>query len=84
VRPRVDGIRLSSASSASPPKKSTLQRNIKRVKAITWEKINQRLVAYAQDKKIETGRKTRTDCTVVETHIHEPSDSSLTGEQHTE
>jgi len=34
-------------------------------------------VAYAQDKKIETGRKTRTDCTVVETHIHEPSDSSL-------
>jgi transposase, IS5 family len=63
--------------SARPPKKSTLQRNIKRVKASTWEKVNQRLVAYAQDKKIETGRKTRTDCTVVETHIHEPSDSSL-------
>jgi IS5 family transposase len=63
--------------SASPPKKSTLQRNIKRVKAQTWEKVNERLVAYAQDKKIETGRKTRTDCTVVETHIHEPSDSSL-------
>jgi IS5 family transposase len=63
--------------SASAPKKSTLQRNIKRVKASTWEKASQRLVAYAQHKKIETGRKTRTDCTVVETHIHEPSDSSL-------
>jgi IS5 family transposase len=63
--------------SASPPKKSTLQRNIKRVEASTWEKINRRLVAFAQGQKIETGRKTRTDCTVVETHIHEPSDSSL-------
>lgn len=63
--------------SASPPKKSTLQRNIKRVKASTWEKINRRLVAFAQSQRIEAGRKTRTDCTVVETHIHEPSDSSL-------
>jgi transposase, IS5 family len=63
--------------SASPPTKSTLQRNIKRVKATTWEKVNRLVIRYAQEKKIETGRKTRSDCTVVETNIHEPSDSSL-------
>jgi IS5 family transposase len=63
--------------SASPPTKSTLQRNIKRVTAGVWEKVNKLLVEYAQENKMESGRKTRTDCTVVETHIHEPSDSSL-------
>lgn len=63
--------------SASPPTKSTLQRNIKRVKATTWEAVNRLLIGYAQEKKIETGRKVRSDCTVVETNIHEPSDSSL-------
>lgn len=63
--------------SASPPTKSTLQRNIKRVKDTTWEEINRLVIGYAQAKKIETGRKTRTDCTVVETNVHEPSDSSL-------
>jgi transposase, IS5 family len=60
-----------------PPAKSTLQRNIKRVKASTWEQINRLVIGYAQDKKIESGRSTRTDCTVVETNVHEPSDSSL-------
>lgn len=60
-----------------PPKKSALQKNIKRVKATTLEKINRALVLYARDQKIETGRKIRTDCTVVETHIHAPTDSSL-------
>jgi transposase, IS5 family len=63
--------------SVSPPTKSTLQRNVKRVAAGTWEKVNRLLIGYAQQNKIESGRKTRTDCTVVETHIHEPSDSSL-------
>jgi transposase, IS5 family len=63
--------------SASPPAKSTLQRNIKRVEAETWEKINKLLIGFAQEHRIESGRKTRTDCTVVETNIHAPSDSSL-------
>ncbi len=66
--------------SMTPPKRSTLQRNIKRVKATTWEEINRLIVGYAQEMKIETGRKTRSDCTVVETNIHEPSDSSLLGD----
>ncbi|HWL84965.1 MAG TPA: ISNCY family transposase [Polyangiaceae bacterium] len=63
--------------SATPPKKSTLQSNIKRVTAKTVEKVNQLLIRYAQEQKIEMGRKVRSDCTVVETNIHEPSDSSL-------
>ena len=63
--------------SASPPTKSTLQRNIKRVTAATWEQINGLVIADALTKKIESGRTIRSDCTVVETNIHEPSDSSL-------
>jgi len=63
--------------SASPPTRSTLQRNIKRVTATTWEQINSLVIADALTKKIETGRTIRSDCTVVETNIHEPSDSSL-------
>jgi IS5 family transposase len=57
--------------------KSTLQKNIKCISAETWELVNRHLVAYAKARKIELGKKTRTDCTVVESNIHEPSDSSL-------
>lgn len=60
-----------------PPKKSTLQKHIKCVRAETWEAINRKLISYAAAKKIETGEKARTDCTVVESNIHEPTDSSL-------
>lgn len=60
-----------------PPKKSTLQKNIKRIRAQTWERINQELLRYAALKRVETGRKVRTDCTVVESNIHHPTDSSL-------
>jgi len=63
--------------SMSPPAKSTLQRNIKRVQAATWEKVNRLVIGHALANRIESGRATRTDCTVVESNIHEPSDSSL-------
>ena len=43
----------------------------------TCESINSILVAYGRDKKIEKGRESRMDCTVVSSNIHEPSDSSL-------
>lgn len=59
------------------PSTSTLKRNLKRVSAETWETINGLLVGQAADEGIENGRMARTDCTVVETNIHEPSDSSL-------
>jgi IS5 family transposase len=64
----------------STPKKSTLQRNIKCVRWETWEKVNQLIIGYAQVHKIENGSMARTDCTVVETNIHEPTDSTLLGD----
>jgi IS5 family transposase len=57
--------------------KSALCKNIKAISAETWEAINHILVAYGLDKKIEKGKKTRIDCTVVASNIHDPTDSSL-------
>jgi IS5 family transposase len=59
------------------PKKPTLQRNIKRVRPETMEAINRILVRRACKEGIEKGRKVRIDCTVTETNIHHPTDSSL-------
>lgn len=59
------------------PKKSTLKRNLKRVRAETWEAINHLLLGQARAEALEKGRQVRTDCTVVETNIHAPTDSSL-------
>lgn len=58
-------------------RKSALNRNIKAISDHTWEMINRRLLHYAKDEKIEKGRQVRTDCTCVESNIHEPTDSSL-------
>ena len=58
-------------------KKSTLNRNIKAISEQSWEMINRSLIQYAKNEKIETSRKTRVDCTCVESNIHEPTDSSL-------
>jgi IS5 family transposase len=44
------------------------------------EKIHQRVVAIAQEKKIVQGKKLRLDTTVVETDIHYPTDSTLLGD----
>lgn len=55
--------------------RSTLQDNISRISPGTWEAINRKLLMHAGDKRVETGRKVRGDCTVVETHIHKPHDS---------
>lgn len=60
-----------------PPKRSALQKNVKRVKSETWEAINRMLVVKAQKLGVESGVKVRTDCTVVESNIHHPTDSSL-------
>lgn len=63
--------------SADPPTKSTLQKNVKRVPPETWEAINKAVVLKAKELGIERGAKVRTDCTVVESNIHHPTDSSL-------
>ena len=60
-----------------PPKKSTLQKSIKRVRPETWEAINDLVVKHAAELGIETGEKIRTDCTAVESDIHHPLDSTL-------
>ena len=58
-------------------KKSVLNKNVKALSPQTWEAINTQIVQYADDEKIEKGRQVRIDCTVVESNIHEPTDSSL-------
>jgi transposase, IS5 family len=58
-------------------KKSVLNKNIKALSPKTWEAINEQLVHFAAEQKIEKGREVRIDCTVVESNIHEPADSSL-------
>lgn len=57
--------------------KSTLNVNIKAITADTWEAINRTLLGYAGANGMENGRKSRIDCTVVETNIHTPTDSEL-------
>jgi len=60
-----------------PPSESTLKRNLKLVRPETMEKINHLLIEHSVASGIEKGRTVRVDCTVVESNIHEPSDSTL-------
>lgn len=59
------------------PNQKTLQRNVKKVEALTLERINVLLVEHAIATKLDDGDKLRVDCTVMETNIHDPTDSSL-------
>ena len=59
------------------PRKSALQENIKRIEPETLELINRLILATAFEMKVEKGRTVRVDCTVVESNIHHPTDSSL-------
>lgn len=59
------------------PSKTALKRSCKAITAEALEEINRLLVLNARDRKMERGRKVRTDCTVVLAPIHAPSDSSL-------
>jgi IS5 family transposase len=58
------------------PAPSTLQRDIKKLRPETLEAINRILLGVAVEQKIEKGRKVRVDCSVVESNIHHPMDSS--------
>ncbi len=59
------------------PSKSALNANLKALQPVTLEAINRVFVGAAHEAKVETGRTVRTDCTVVESNIHEPWDSEL-------
>jgi IS5 family transposase len=56
---------------------TTLQSAISRIRAETWEALNQGLLASAPAKKVEKAQQIRFDATVVETHILSPADSRL-------
>lgn len=56
---------------------SSLQANIKRIRAETWEKISVVIVQDAKSLGIENGKVVRMDSTPIESNIHRPTDSSL-------
>ena len=58
-------------------KKSAIAKNIKRISPASWEQINRMLVHHGKEHKVEKGRKVRMDCTVMESNIHAPTDSTL-------
>jgi IS5 family transposase len=59
------------------PSAKTLQRNIKLVRPETLEQVNRLVMELAQQRGVELGDQLRGDCTVSESNIHEPTDSSL-------
>jgi IS5 family transposase len=69
--------RFARLSFRDQPGKSSLQQDIKALKPETWELINKILVGYAVANKVESGKKIRTDTTVIESNIHHPTDSRL-------
>ncbi|MBM3335049.1 ISNCY family transposase [Candidatus Sumerlaeota bacterium] len=59
------------------PDFSTMERAIKEIRPGTWEAINTALVGYAVAKKVEDGKRLRTDTMVIETDIAQPVDARL-------
>jgi IS5 family transposase len=59
------------------PEASTLQDNIKKIKPETFEAVNRAILAYAEEKGVETSEKVRIDTLAVETNIHYPTDARL-------
>jgi transposase, IS5 family len=62
------------------PDDKTMSRLARQLGPEVVERLHQRVVEIALEKKIATGRKLRVDTTVVETNIHYPTDSSLLGD----
>jgi transposase, IS5 family len=59
------------------PPRSTLQTNVSKVKAETFGRMLQSFARSDEAREFEPGGKVRVDATVVETNVHQPSDSSL-------
>lgn len=59
------------------PDFSTFSRTFALLGTETTQAIHARVVAMARAERVATGRKLRTDTTVVETNIHHPTDSTL-------
>jgi IS5 family transposase len=59
------------------PSKAALQANIATITDATWQAISTQLVSAACEAGVERGTMWRIDSTVIDSPIHEPSDSSL-------
>ena len=59
------------------PGKSSLQENLSRVQAATWEGIQRILVQWAKARGLERGHKIQIDATTVPSPIRHPLDSQL-------
>jgi IS5 family transposase len=60
---------------AKVPVFTALNDNIKKLRPDTLKAINDIIVRYATQRKVETGRRVRIDTTAVEANIHHPVDS---------
>jgi len=63
--------------SADIPHFTTLQKAVAAISDESWQQINDLLVEFAKERKIEKGRILRTDTTVVESNVPYPRDSRL-------
>jgi len=62
------------------PDDKTVSRLARQLGPDVVEKLHERVVKIALEKKVASGRKLRVDTTVIETDIHYPTDSSLLGD----
>ncbi len=62
------------------PDAKTLARLGQLIEPKVIEQLHQRVVEVAQERGVTQGRKMRVDTTVVESNIHDPTDSSLLGD----
>jgi len=62
------------------PNYATFSRNFATLGRDLVEQLHARVVGKAHEEQVASGRKLRSDTTVVETNIHHPSDSSLLGD----
>src|SRR5208283_5670352 len=62
------------------PDFSTFSRTFALLSPQITEQIHQRVVGLAREQGVAQGRKLRTDTTVVESHVHYPTDSTLLGD----
>jgi IS5 family transposase len=58
------------------PSISTLQENIRRIRAETWAELNKILIGHAVTLGLEPGKATRIDCTNTDSNIHPPDDAA--------
>jgi IS5 family transposase len=59
------------------PSDSAIWDNVTKVRAQTWQSIMRRIAEVGIELGVDDGSRVRGDCTVVESNIHYPTDSSL-------